>query len=75
MTLIRQRFSLPVKDITGLFDITATTVNKVIRETTTILERVGHTPEPAPPLTTLAQFNNYLTASGITPADNPKTTL
>jgi hypothetical protein len=47
----------------------------VIRETAPILKRVGHVTEPGTPLTTLAQFHDYLTASGITPEDPNKPTL
>jgi transposase len=75
MTLIRQRFSLPVTEITQLFDVSATTVHTVIRETAPILKRVGHVTEPGTPLTTLAQFHDHLTASGITPEDPNKPTL
>jgi transposase len=74
-TLIRQRFSLPTKDIAELFEVTVTTINKVIRETAPILEQVKHVVEPATPLATLAEFTDYLTTVGITPTNETTSTL
>jgi hypothetical protein len=66
-TLIRDRFSLPAKDIAALFNVTVTTINKVIRETRQLLEQIKHVTEPSIPLTTLAEFNAYATTAGATP--------
>jgi transposase len=74
-TLIRQRFSLPTKDIAQLFAINVTTVNKLIQETSPLLEQVGHIVEPTLPLTTLTEFTNYLTTADITPINHTKPTL
>ncbi|HEV8556223.1 MAG TPA: hypothetical protein VGR06_07495 [Actinophytocola sp.] len=74
-TLIRQRFSLPAKDIAELFEVTTTTINKVIRETSPILQQVKDVVTPATPLAALAEFNNYLTAANITPTNKNNPTL
>jgi transposase len=74
-TLIRQRHSLPTKDIAELFEVTVTTINKVIRETAPILKQVKHVVEPALPLATLTEFNDHLTTVGITPTHTTKSTL
>jgi len=66
-TLIRDRFSLPTKDIAQLFDISTTTTNRIIGQTRQILQQVNHTTQPTTPLTTLAEFNAYATAAGATP--------
>lgn len=65
-TLIRQRFSLPTKDIAKLFGVAVTTINRVIQETSPLLKQVKHLTEPATPLTTLTEFNDYLTTHNIT---------
>jgi hypothetical protein len=52
-----------------------TTINKVIRETAPILKQVKHVVEPALPLATLTEFNDYLTTVGITPTHTTKSTL
>jgi hypothetical protein len=69
-TLIRDRFSLPAKDIAQLFDLTVTPINNAIRETRQLLKQIKHTTEPATPLTTLAEFNAYATAAGATPTSH-----
>jgi hypothetical protein len=71
-TLLRQRFSLPTKDIAELFNVTVTTINKVIRETHPLLDQIKHVTEPTVPLTTLAEFTTYATAAGVTPTPRAK---
>ena len=73
LTLIHDRFRLPVKDITKLFDIGQTTANKVIRDTRQLLNQIDHTIDPAQPLTTLAEFTTYITTTGITPNPSNET--
>jgi Rhodopirellula transposase DDE domain len=60
ITLLAQRFSLPGPALAGLFTVTTTTINNVIRQTAPLLAITGHRTEPASTqlsnLTGLLQF-------------------
>jgi hypothetical protein len=62
----------PPRTSRNLFNVTVTTINKVIRETHPLLDQIKHVTEPTVPPTTLAEFTTYATAAGVTSTPRAK---
>ena len=64
---MRQRLAVPQPVLADLFGVSANTIGTAERQIKPLLQRVGHTIEPAvAQLTTLADLTAYGSAHGIT---------
>ena len=64
--MLARRFTLPGPVLATLFQVSATTINNVIRQTQPLLTITGHQPEPAScQLASLTQFAQYAADAGI----------
>jgi hypothetical protein len=67
VTIMRQRLKVPRPVLGDLFGVSPNTIGAAERQIKPLLQRAGHTTEPAPaPLTTLADLTAYASAHGIT---------
>ena len=67
VTIMRQRLEVPRPVLADLFGVAPNTIATAERQVKPLLERAGHTIEPAPtPLTTMADLTAYATSHGIT---------
>jgi transposase len=67
VTIMRQRLAVPQPVLADLFGVSANTIGTAERQIKPLLQRVGHTIEPAvAQLTTLADLTAYGSAHGIT---------
>jgi len=73
ITLLARRFSLPGPALAGLFNVSATTINNVIRQTQPLLTITGHHAEPAgTQLSNLTDLIRYAADAGIPVPDEIK---
>jgi transposase len=73
ITLLAQRFSLPGPALAGLFNVSATTINNVIRQTQPLLAITGHRTEPAgTQLSNLTDLVRFAADAGIPVPDEIK---
>jgi hypothetical protein len=71
--LLAQRFSLPGRALAGLFNVSATTINNVIRQTQPLLAITGHHAEPAgTQLSNLTDLVRFAADAGIPVPDEIK---
>jgi hypothetical protein len=63
---MRQRLAVPRPVLAELFGVSTGTIATAERQIKPLLQRAGHTIEPAAPLTTLASLTAYGSAHGIT---------
>ncbi|HEX4659603.1 MAG TPA: ISAzo13 family transposase [Streptosporangiaceae bacterium] len=66
ITLLARRFTLPGPELATLFQVSTTTINKVISQTQPLLTITGHRIEPAgPPLRSLTELAQHAANAGI----------